>query len=88
MCHAHDVVYQAKKKGLLVPQPCERCGARNVHAHHEDYDKPLEVLWLCPSHHRVRHSEMRAELAVLASNAEELTRMARMARAAVRKARQ
>ena len=40
-------------------QPCEICGAERVHAHHEDYNKPLEVRWLCPKHHRARHKEMK-----------------------------
>lgn len=44
----------------LAPLPCERCGAK-AHAHHEDYDKPLEVVWLCPIHHKQRHREMKKE---------------------------
>lgn len=24
-------------------------------AHHDDYSKPLEVRWLCPSHHKLHH---------------------------------
>jgi hypothetical protein len=44
----------------LATKPCQRCGAVNSHAHHENYDKPLEVVWLCPPHHRERHREMKA----------------------------
>jgi hypothetical protein len=51
-------VVLAKRHGLLVPQPCERCGNPKVHAHHEDYSKPLEVTWLCHKHHFMRHKEM------------------------------
>lgn len=41
----------------LARQPCERCGRRRrVQAHHDDYDKPLEVRWLCPPHHREWHA--------------------------------
>ena len=43
----------------LAPQPCEHCGAK-AHAHHENYDNPLEVRWLCPLHHKHRHKEMKA----------------------------
>ena len=53
-------VQYAKGRGRLRPQPCERCGAaENIHAHHEDYSKPLDVTWLCPSCHGARHSELR-----------------------------
>ena len=42
----------------LIRQPCERCGAK-AEGHHEDYGKPMEITWLCPEHHRERHTEMR-----------------------------
>ena len=37
---------------------CVLCG-RNGHilAHHEDYDKPLELLWVCASCHKKIHLE-------------------------------
>lgn len=41
--------------GLLVQRPCERCGAEEVQAHHEDYSKPLDVRWLCLVHHGEAH---------------------------------
>lgn len=49
---AHWLVEYAVKSGKLERQPCEVCGDANVQAHHDDYDKPLEVRWLCPLHHR------------------------------------
>ena len=42
-------------RGDLVRQPCEVCGALPVEAHHDDYSKPLDVRWLCPTHHREHH---------------------------------
>lgn len=63
--NAHDIVYQARRKGLLVPQPCARCGNIKSVAHHEDYSKPLKVVWLCHTHHRLRHSEIENEIARL-----------------------
>ena len=44
----------------LATQPCEVCKSSElVHAHHENYDEPLKVRWLCPKHHTERHREMR-----------------------------
>ena len=52
-------------RGDLVPQDCEKCGAaaygdnhrRRVHAHHDDYSKPMEVRWLCPRCHHAWHRD-------------------------------
>lgn len=53
---AQKKVGHALKTGKLERQPCEVCGTtENVHAHHDDYSKPLEVRWLCVAHHRVEH---------------------------------
>lgn len=48
---AHIAVGNAIRDGLLAKMPCEVCGLEKVHAHHDDYSKPLEVRWLCPAHH-------------------------------------
>jgi len=48
---AHNAVNNAVRDGKLQKQPCRVCGAERVHAHHPDYSKPLEVVWLCPAHH-------------------------------------
>ena len=52
---ARRLVYWAVRRGNLQRQPCEVCGAPEVHAHHEDYSKPLEVRWLCSAHHLAAH---------------------------------
>lgn len=63
---ACDIVARAIYAGRLKRQPCERCGRKGrpgnlIHAHHEDYSKPLEVTWLCGSCHKRRHLEMKGE---------------------------
>ncbi len=59
---AHILLNNALKRGLLKPKPCERCGySGDVHGHHEDYKKPLEVVWLCKSCHGQRHREINEE---------------------------
>ena len=55
---AHNAVTRAVRSGKLVRQPCERCGEIKSLAHHEDYDKPLEVMWLCQPCHKQRHKEL------------------------------
>ncbi len=44
-----------KRYGKLIPEPCEKCGSREVEMHHDDYSKPLEVRWLCRPHHLAYH---------------------------------
>lgn len=58
-CHAK--VRWAMKNGLLQKKPCERCGEEKSLAHHEDYDKPLDVIWLCQPCHKQRHKEIDGE---------------------------
>ena len=55
---AHNAVTRAVRKGELIRQPCSRCGAVKSLAHHEDYDKPLDVVWLCQPCHKLRHKEI------------------------------
>jgi ribosomal protein S27AE len=53
---ARRKVYNAIQEGLLVRQPCEICGDEPADAHHDDYDKPLDVRWLCRKHHMQEHN--------------------------------
>lgn len=55
---AQKTVENHLKARKIARQPCERCGAEKVHAHHDDYSKPLDVMWLCPKHHKERHREL------------------------------
>ena len=55
---AHSSVARAVRNGTLSRQPCCRCGDAKTVAHHEDYDKPLEIVWLCQPCHKQRHKEI------------------------------
>jgi ribosomal protein S27AE len=57
--HAHYMVARAIRSGSLLRLPCVRCGEAKSLAHHEDYDKPLEVMWLCQPCHKQRHKELK-----------------------------
>jgi len=57
----HNAVRTAILNGKLVKFPCERCGEVKSLAHHEDYDKPLDVMWLCQPCHKQRHKELKEE---------------------------
>lgn len=58
---ARIMAWSAIKGGKLTRLPCEQCGEVKVDAHHDDYDKPLEVRWLCRKHHAILHNEEKAE---------------------------
>ena len=55
---ANHTVRMAIRNGRLIrPLVCDSCHQRKdtIDAHHEDYDFPLEVEWLCRSCHNKRH---------------------------------
>jgi hypothetical protein len=52
---AHIALASGLRRGLVERQPCEVCGAEPTDGHHDDYDAPLRVKWLCRKHHRALH---------------------------------
>ena len=56
---AYDLVKIAKKNGKLVSKKCRVCGKSNTVAHHDDYTKPLKVVWFCDFHHSQYHKSRR-----------------------------
>ena len=50
-------VWRAVQAGNLVKLSCQVCGGESVEAHHPDYDKPLDIIWLCKYHHEEIHHE-------------------------------
>ena len=66
---AQNTLEKAIQKGLVVRKThCETCGAApvfkngrtGIQAHHPDYNKPLEVMWLCQKCHHEWHKNNRA----------------------------
>ena len=56
---AYSKVARAIKSGKIERGACVICGAKDVQAHHHDYGKPLDVIWLCAAHHAEHHAEER-----------------------------
>ena len=57
---AHNKVWAALRSGKLVkPKECSVClcvkPSRQIHAHHDDYYAPLDVVWLCAKCHSEHH---------------------------------
>lgn len=61
---AHDKINNSIRAGRFKrPPTCSKCNSKRPEAHHEDYSKPLDVLWLCRAchmrHHRNKNDELR-----------------------------
>jgi len=52
---AQVAIGNAVRDGRVQPWPCLICGAK-AEAHHPDYDRPLDVVWLCSPHHKQAHA--------------------------------
>ena len=44
------------RAGAVIPQPCVVCGDK-AEGHHDDYGRPLDVVWVCREHHTELHLE-------------------------------
>lgn len=53
-------VREAVRTGKLVkPDSCPNCGSpERLEGHHEDYSKPLDVIWLCNICHKGKHGRL------------------------------
>lgn len=47
--------YAIKKGHIIRPSTCQFGCPTKPEAHHSDYNRPLDVMWLCPEHHRAWH---------------------------------
>lgn len=55
------IVSRAIKEGILKkPKRCSNCKlkAKKINAHHPDYSKPFEVVWLCQGCHSELHARL------------------------------
>lgn len=57
---AQITLNNAIRDGRVTPWPAcshpEGCERKTVEAHHPDYSRPLDVVWLCPAHHKQAHA--------------------------------
>ena len=51
---ARQKALYAVKIGKIKRKNCMICNSPESQMHHDNYDKPLEVVWLCIPHHRER----------------------------------
>lgn len=57
----HALEHAVESRRVAKPTACSVCGRkperiRELHGHHEDYTKPLEVIWVCVQCHRLLHA--------------------------------
>jgi hypothetical protein len=57
--YAYNLIGNARTHGRIQNEPCCVCGSKKAHAHHEDYANPFRVTFLCPLHHKQRHTQLR-----------------------------
>lgn len=60
---ARDALNAAiRKKRIINPKQCSLCDSKKtIQAHHEDYSKPLEVIWVCATCHARIHAHKKRE---------------------------
>jgi hypothetical protein len=60
---ARVAVGNALRDGKLIKSPdCEVCGTPcDTHGHHDDYSRPLDVVWVCTACHALIHAYWRAQ---------------------------
>ena len=52
-----SITNKAIQRNELIRKPCEVCNGINSEAHHDNYNNPLDVKWLCFKHHREYHKK-------------------------------
>lgn len=55
---AHNAVARAIRSGKIIMEDCISCGSPDSVAHHHDYDRKLDVVWLCQPCHCRLHADI------------------------------
>jgi len=55
---ARKKLYVMVRNGTIKKEPCF-CGENKSEAHHEDYNFPYKVIWLCKEHHAMADKSLR-----------------------------
>lgn len=58
MYRASVILKRVRAKGEIERLPCQVCGGEASQAHHDDYTRPLDVMWLCASHRAERFKKL------------------------------
>lgn len=53
--NAQSKARRSLNKKIIYKNSCIFCGNIKAEGHHHDYDKPLDVIWLCDLHHKKVH---------------------------------
>ena len=57
------IMHLIQERKITKPTICSKCGKSDyrIEAHHPDYSKPTEVIWLCAKCHRRLHQELKKQ---------------------------
>lgn len=55
---ANQIIFVEKRAGRIKPEPCIICGKEETQSHHEDYNRPYDIVWLCKKCHCQRHLDL------------------------------
>ena len=57
--NARKATNRAIREGrLTIKLNCEECGDSPTNKHHNDYNDPMDITWLCGPCHRAKHPEL------------------------------
>jgi hypothetical protein len=59
---ARQAVSNAVYRKELVKSPCVFCANVKSEAHHPDYSRPLDVVWMCRRCHRILHAQISTKI--------------------------
>ena len=55
ICRSYAQVYL--RRGKITREPCSVCSSPVAQMHHEDYTKPLQIVWVCRPCHLALHKD-------------------------------